>query len=53
MKSMDMRLWWLRCCKSQGQFCYYWAPGAHNHADYPTKAHPDIYRESMRPTHAG
>jgi hypothetical protein len=52
MKSMDMRLWWLRCRASQGQFRYYWAPGAHNHADYPTKAHPDIYHESMRPTHA-
>ena len=53
MKSMDMRLWWLRCRESQGQFHYYWAPGAHNHADYPTKAHPDIYHKSMRPTHAG
>eukprot|EP00804_Cyclotella_cryptica_P006024 CCRYP_000276-RA/>CCRYP_000276-RA protein AED:0.08 eAED:0.08 QI:0/0/0/0.66/1/1/3/0/1069 len=53
MKSMDMRLWWPRCRESQGRFCCYWAPGAHNHADYPTKAHPDIYHESMRPTHAG
>ena len=53
MKSMDMRLWWLRCRESQGQFRYYWAPGALNHADYPTKAHPDVYHESMRPTHAG
>eukprot|EP00804_Cyclotella_cryptica_P019534 CCRYP_014300-RA/>CCRYP_014300-RA protein AED:0.25 eAED:0.24 QI:0/0/0/0.8/0.25/0/5/0/514 len=41
MKSMDMRLWWLRCRESPGQFSYYWAPGTHNHADYPTKAHPD------------
>ena len=23
IKSMDMRLWWLRCCKSQGQFRFY------------------------------
>jgi hypothetical protein len=53
MKSMDMRLWWLRCRKSQGQFRYYWGPGPTNYADYPTKAHPDVYHESMRPTHAG
>jgi hypothetical protein len=53
MKSMDMRLWWLRCRKSQGQFRYYWGPGSTNYADYPTKAHPDVYHEAMRPTHAG
>eukprot|EP00804_Cyclotella_cryptica_P008090 CCRYP_004579-RA/>CCRYP_004579-RA protein AED:0.50 eAED:0.29 QI:0/-1/0/1/-1/0/1/0/196 len=27
MKSIDMRLWWLCCCESQGQFRYYWGPG--------------------------
>eukprot|EP00804_Cyclotella_cryptica_P007153 CCRYP_009708-RE/>CCRYP_009708-RE protein AED:0.45 eAED:0.45 QI:0/-1/0/1/-1/0/1/0/160 len=53
MKSMDMRLWWLRCRESQGQFRYYWGPGPSNLADYSTKAHPDIYHESQRPTHAG
>ena len=53
MKSMDMRLWWLRCHESQGQFCYFWGPGPTNYVDYPTKAHSDIYHESMRPTHAG
>jgi hypothetical protein len=53
MKSMDMRLWWLHCRESQGQFRYYWGPGPTNHTDYPTKAHPDIYHESKRPTHAG
>ena len=53
MKSMDMRLWWLRCRKSQGQFRYYWGPGPSNLTDYSTKAHPDIYHESQRPTHAG
>eukprot|EP00804_Cyclotella_cryptica_P022929 CCRYP_018759-RA/>CCRYP_018759-RA protein AED:0.35 eAED:0.34 QI:0/-1/0/1/-1/1/1/0/335 len=52
MKSMDMRLWWLRCRESQGQFCYFWGPGQTNYADYPTRAHSDIYHESMRPTHA-
>jgi hypothetical protein len=30
-----------------------WGPGPTNHADYATKAHPDIYHESKRPTHAG
>eukprot|EP00804_Cyclotella_cryptica_P010965 CCRYP_016693-RF/>CCRYP_016693-RF protein AED:0.44 eAED:0.48 QI:0/-1/0/1/-1/1/1/0/169 len=53
MKSMDIRLWWLRCRELQGQFCYFWGPSPTNYADYPTKAHSDIYHESMRPTHAG
>eukprot|EP00804_Cyclotella_cryptica_P024747 CCRYP_001722-RA/>CCRYP_001722-RA protein AED:0.41 eAED:0.41 QI:0/-1/0/1/-1/1/1/0/160 len=53
MKSMDMSLWWLRCRKSQGQFRFFWGPGPTNYADYPTKAHSDIYHKSMRPTHAG
>eukprot|EP00804_Cyclotella_cryptica_P012453 CCRYP_010880-RA/>CCRYP_010880-RA protein AED:0.47 eAED:0.47 QI:0/0/0/1/0/0/2/0/147 len=53
MKSMDMRLWWLCCRESQGQFRYFWGPGPTNYTDYPTKAHSDIYHKSMRPTHAG
>eukprot|EP00804_Cyclotella_cryptica_P000823 CCRYP_001070-RA/>CCRYP_001070-RA protein AED:0.36 eAED:0.36 QI:0/-1/0/1/-1/1/1/0/335 len=53
MKSMDMRLWWLRCRESQGHFRYFWGPGPTNLADYSTKAHPDIYHESQRPIHAG
>ena len=53
MKSMDMRLWWLRCRESQGQFRYFWGPGPNNLADYSSKAHPDIYYESQRPIHAG
>ncbi len=53
MKSMDMRLWWLRCRESQGQFRYFWGPGPTNLADYSSKAHPDIYYESQRPIHAG
>jgi hypothetical protein len=53
MKSMDMRLWWLRCRESQGQFRYFWGPGPTSLADYPSKAHPDIYHESQRPIHAG
>ena len=33
LKSMDMRLWWLRCCYSQDHFRYYWAPGNQNPSD--------------------
>ena len=40
LKSMDMRLWWLRCRYSQEHFRYYWAPGNQNLADYSTKHHP-------------
>eukprot|EP00804_Cyclotella_cryptica_P017131 CCRYP_003353-RB/>CCRYP_003353-RB protein AED:0.31 eAED:0.31 QI:0/-1/0/1/-1/1/1/0/405 len=39
--------------ESQGQFRYYWGLGPSNLADYSTKAHPDIYHKSQRPTHAG
>eukprot|EP00804_Cyclotella_cryptica_P010285 CCRYP_012220-RA/>CCRYP_012220-RA protein AED:0.20 eAED:0.26 QI:0/-1/0/1/-1/0/1/0/184 len=36
MESMDMHLWWLRCCESQGQAHFYWGPGPSNLADYST-----------------
>ena len=39
-KSMDIRLYWLRCQMTQGQFRVYWAPGPSNEADYTTKHHP-------------
>jgi hypothetical protein len=32
-KMMDMRFWWLRCCATQDQFCYYWDAGSKNWAD--------------------
>jgi hypothetical protein len=41
-------VWWLCCHESQGQFHYYWGPGPTKHADYPTKAHPDIYHQSKK-----
>ena len=44
-KSMDMRLWWLRCRKSLGQFRFYWALCPTNHSNYSTKSHPDIYHK--------
>jgi hypothetical protein len=52
-KSMDLRLWWLRCRESQQQFRYYWDKGSHNWADYHTKHHPPIYCKANRPIHAG
>ena len=53
LKSMDRRLHWLRCRKSQVQFRYYWAPGAANWGDYSTKHHPPLYHESNRLQFAG
>ena len=48
MKSMDMRLHWLRCREAQGQFCFYWAKGPDNEANYHTKKHPEVYHEAKR-----
>ena len=53
LKSMDMRLWWLRCRDSQDQFRYYWAPGNPNLSDYSTKHHPPLHHFSHRPTNSG
>ena len=53
IKSVDMRFHWIRCQDSQGQFRFYWDPGATNWDDESTKYHPPLYHESHRPTHAG
>jgi hypothetical protein len=53
LKSMDVRLHWLRCREAQGQFRFYWAPGAENWGDYYTKHHPPIHHIAQRPIHAG
>jgi hypothetical protein len=50
---IDMRLWWLQCCGSQKQFCYYWDTDSKIRADYSTKHHPDKYHGAYCPTHAG
>ena len=42
LKSMDMRLWWIRCRYPQEHFRYYWATGNQNLADYSTKHHPPL-----------
>ena len=48
-KAMDMRFYWLRCRDAQGQFRYYWMPGAQNLADYFTKHFPGAHHKAMRP----
>ena len=53
IKSMDMRLWWLRCRYSQEHFRYYWAPCNQNLAYYSTKYHPPVYHLTHQPTHTG
>ena len=53
LKSMDLRLHWLRCREAQGQFRFYWAPGTENWADYYTKHHPPVHHESKRLQYAG
>ena len=53
LKSIKMRLWWLRCRYSQDHFCYYWAPVNQNLADYSTKHHPPLYHFSHLPTRTG
>jgi hypothetical protein len=53
-KMMDVHFWWLRCRKSQDQFCYYWwDTGTKNWADYYTKHNSDSYHEAHCSTHAG
>ena len=53
LKSMDLRLHWLRCREAQGQFRVFWAPGTENWADYYTKHFAAIHHESQRPIFAG
>ena len=45
-KMMDMQFWWLHCCASQDQVCYYWDAGSKNWANYHTKHHPNTYLEA-------
>jgi hypothetical protein len=53
LKSIDMRINWLKDRESQGQFRIYWDKGSHNLADYHTKHHPPEYHIAHRQTHAG
>jgi hypothetical protein len=51
LKPMDMQFHWLHCHDTQGQFQYYWRPGAQNLADYFTKHHPASHHKASRPTY--
>ena len=50
LKSMDMRIHWLRCRLLQGQFRHYWQPGPTNLGNYVTKYHAAIHHCPVRPT---
>jgi hypothetical protein len=53
IKSIDMRINWLKDRESQGQFQIYWDKGSHNLAVYRAKHHPPEYHIAHRQTHAG
>ena len=48
LKSMDMKLHWLRCRIAQKQFRRYWRPGPTNLGDYVTKHHAPIHHRAVR-----
>ena len=52
-KSMDLRFHWLKCCESQEQFRFYWAPGYLNWGYYSTKHHTPIYHTNNCPQFSG
>ena len=52
MKSMDMRLWWLRCRTNQKQFRPYWVSGKGNLADCASKHHSSQYHLGQQPLRA-
>ena len=49
LKSMDMKLHWLRCPAAQQQFRHFWRPGPSIDADYVTKHHAPIHHRVVRP----
>jgi hypothetical protein len=49
LKAMDMRFHWLRYCKAQDQYCFYWRPGTQNLADYWTKHHAASHHKAFQP----
>ena len=49
LKSMDMKLHWLRCRSAQEQFRHFWRPGPDNNADYVTKHHAAVHHRAVRP----
>ena len=53
LKSMELRLHWLRCREAQNKFRFYWDKGLNNWGDYHTKQHPPVYHKAKRPFFAG
>lgn len=53
IRSLEMRLNWLKCRDAQGQFRIFWDRGSRNLADYHTKHHPPEYHIAHRHSHAG
>ena len=51
LKSMDMKLHWLRCSIAQKQFRHYWQPGPTNLGDYVTKHHAPIHHRAVHRTY--
>ena len=51
LKSMDMKLHWLRCRIAQKLFRRYWQPGPNNLDDYVTKHHAEIHHKAVRGTY--
>ena len=51
LKSMDMKLHWLRCRIAQKKFRHYWQPGPTNLGDYVIKHHAPIYHWEVRGTY--
>ena len=49
LKLVDMRLHWIRCRATQGQFRHYWISGATNLGDCVTKNHAEIHHRTVRP----
>ena len=48
LKSMYMKLHWIRCRIAQKQFRHYWQPGPNNLGEYVTKHHPAIHHQAVR-----
>ena len=48
-KAIDMRYHWIQDRIEMGHFTITWAPGPHNLADFPSKAHPIHHFLTIRP----
>ena len=51
-KSIDMRIWWLRCRANQKYFRPYWVSDKENYADCTSKHHSGPHHKSKEPLRA-